>query len=394
MSHQPLRPGIRQPDCAQSPQTDEEYARRLQDEEDAAARAGADRGETRPAAPPTTADMSDEQLARMMQQAELESAMAEPLRQGPDEEAGETRYVVSDPVWGELHRDQAHPGPGRMAVINCLPCCVGGACSPPRKAAWKRVVRTIAFVTLVIDCILVIVSLFPNGFAPTDDNSMLGPYPDTLSAMGAKNVYKIQHGQLWRLLLPAFLHAGFVHLLFNGLVQFRLGVYLEFAWGWRRWSAIYVVSTLASSLLSCVSLPDQIGVGASGAIMGLLGAHFVDLILSWGRGDEAEQRQRTSQFMLMAVNIAIVLSFSFVPLVDWAAHLGGLLGGMVMGGALFSAHLPQGRRRTTLRRILPALLAVSLVVLLFVTLFALDPNPELGDLCAVVRRSDPSHVCW
>lgn len=217
----------------------------------------------------------------MIQQHELSSVMSRSLNEDQDEEAAETRYVVSDPVWGELHRGQAHPGPGRMLVMNCCPCCVDGACSAPRKAAWGRVVRTVAFGTLLLDCLLVIVSLFPNGFAPTDVNSMLGPYPDTLSAMGAKNVYKIQHGQLWRLLLPAFLHAGFVHLLFNGLVQFRLGVYLEIAWGWRRWCAIYLVSALASTLLSCVALPDQIGVGASGAIMGLLGAHFMDLILSW-----------------------------------------------------------------------------------------------------------------
>lgn len=96
----------------------------------------------------------------------------------------------------------------------------------------------------------------------------------------------------------------------------------------------------------------------------------------------------------MAVNIAIVLSFSFVPLVDWAAHLGGLIGGMAMGGALFSAHLPAGNKRVALRRVVPLLLLVAMLVLLLVTLLALDPDPELGDLCEVVRRSEPSHTCW
>lgn len=57
------------------------------------------------------------------------------------------------------------------------------------------------------------------------------------------------------------LHAGFIHLAVNVLIQLRVGVMLEFDWGFKRFSVIYFVSGLTSSLLSCLALPDTLGVG-------------------------------------------------------------------------------------------------------------------------------------
>jgi len=57
------------------------------------------------------------------------------------------------------------------------------------------------------------------------------------------------------------LHAGFIHLAVNVLIQLRVGVMLELDWGFKRFSVIYLVSGLTSSLLSCLALPDTLGVG-------------------------------------------------------------------------------------------------------------------------------------
>lgn len=80
--------------------------------------------------------------------------------------------------------------------------------------------------------------------------------------MGAKNaaliVYRYEY---WRLLTPMLLHAGFIHLAVNVLIQLRVGVMLELEWGLARYASVYATSGVTSSLLSCVALPDTLGVG-------------------------------------------------------------------------------------------------------------------------------------
>lgn len=78
-----------------------------------------------------------------------------------------------------------------------------------------------------------------------------------------------------------FLHAGVIHFVGNALMAIRIGVYLEESWGRWQWLLVYIATGVYATLCSCVMLPDYIGVGASGAIMGLVGAWFVDICLSW-----------------------------------------------------------------------------------------------------------------
>ena len=58
----------------------------------------------------------------------------------------------------------------------------------------------------------------------------------------------------------------------NGLVQFRIGLQKEFDWGWKTYLFIFLSSGIFGVLLSSLAMPNSIAVGASGAIMGILGA--------------------------------------------------------------------------------------------------------------------------
>jgi membrane associated rhomboid family serine protease len=59
------------------------------------------------------------------------------------------------------------------------------------------------------------------------ENPMLGPPGRVLDQLGAKDTPRIAYSyQLWRLITPIFLHAGFVHLLTNLIMQLRLAVFL------------------------------------------------------------------------------------------------------------------------------------------------------------------------
>lgn len=85
-----------------------------------------------------------------------------------------------------------------------------------------------------------------------------------LNTLGAKNAALIVYRhEWWRLLTPMLLHAGLIHLAVNVLIQLRVGVMLELEWGLKRYAAIYVTSGLTSSLLSCLALPDTLGVGCA-----------------------------------------------------------------------------------------------------------------------------------
>ena len=173
-------------------------------------------------------------------------------------------------------------------------------------------------------------------------NPMIGPYPDALNYWGAKNsVLIIEDGEWWRLVTPIFLHAGLIHLMGNVMVQLESGNRWEKEWGTPIWIIVYIGSAFGSSILSAIAMPDQISVGSSGAVMGLFGAKFAEIfLLCCERGEtrieKADARSRKEQACEVIGGIILVMAMSFIPYVDWAAHVGGLAAGFVIGLVCFS----------------------------------------------------------
>lgn len=73
----------------------------------------------------------------------------------------------------------------------------------------------------------------------------------------------------WTIVTYAFLHAGFVHLLFNMIGLFFFGPRLESRLGGNRFLALYFVSAVVAALASLLT-PYARVVGASGAVFGIL----------------------------------------------------------------------------------------------------------------------------
>lgn len=123
--------------------------------------------------------------------------------------------------------------------------------------------------------------------------------------------------QWYRLITGAFLHASIEHILFNMVTLAIVGPPVEAEIGRSRFLALYLLSALGGSVASyLLSAPDVAGVGASGAIFGVMGAYYV---LARRRGWETR-----SILVLIAVNL--LLGFSN-PGIDWRAHLGGMIVG-------------------------------------------------------------------
>lgn len=144
-----------------------------------------------------------------------------------------------------------------------------------------------------------------------------------------------QH-EYWRLFTALFLHGGFLHLGFNLFALYVLGPPLERAIGTIRFLACYLISGLASSA-GVVAL-NEIGVvhivqliGASGSIMGIIGA-WAGFLLRHRHAPFAKQRLADIG-LIVAIQIAFDVS---TPQVSTAAHMCGLIAGFFLGLLLAS----------------------------------------------------------
>jgi membrane associated rhomboid family serine protease len=143
----------------------------------------------------------------------------------------------------------------------------------------------------------------------------------------------LQYKQWWRLLTSGFLHADIIHIAFNLYAFYNLGLLTERFLGTRRFLATYGLSLVGCSVLvTLFSDLRTLTVGASGAIMGVLGAM---VIFFWKYRDQLlGGRGFLNQLIRMAlINIGIGL----LPGISWWGHLGGFLAGMASGLVL----LPQ-----------------------------------------------------
>lgn len=140
------------------------------------------------------------------------------------------------------------------------------------------------------------------------------------------------HGQPWRLLSATYLHASLTHIAGNMILLGIIGSYVEPRIGRLRVLAAYTACGLAASLLSAWGHPQVVGVGASGAVAGLLGV--VVMFYSSGRHPEISGSW-------VAQTVGINALYSFAPSVDWLAHLGGFGAGLACGGVLLAWPPPE-----------------------------------------------------
>jgi membrane associated rhomboid family serine protease len=134
----------------------------------------------------------------------------------------------------------------------------------------------------------------------------------------------VANGDWWRLFTAMFLHYGPLHLGFNMLALWWFGAAVEQVLGRGRYLLLYLVSGLAGSAGALFFSPEDVTVGASGAIFGILGAALV------------LERQRTYVLGGGAVGIIVLnLVFTFaIPGISIGGHLGGLAGGALSTLAL------------------------------------------------------------
>lgn len=146
-------------------------------------------------------------------------------------------------------------------------------------------------------------------------------------AAGALVRDRVLAGEWWRLASAMVLHGSAEHLLGNCIALYIVGMACEHALGSARMLALYAASGIAGSMASMLSGPGP-SVGASGAIFGLMGAVIVVLVRF---RNVYHVRDKRIALVLAGWAAYILLTGLADPMIDNAAHLGGLAAGALAG---------------------------------------------------------------
>jgi membrane associated rhomboid family serine protease len=168
-----------------------------------------------------------------------------------------------------------------------------------------------------------------------------GPPGDRLFDLGAMQPLAIADGQYWRLFSAMFLHAGLLHIGFNAYALWLFGSSVESTYGRTRFILIYFIAGFLASAASYAFGPvEALGVGASGAIFGIFGAFIA---YNYRRRHLALAAANLRWAMTMIL-LNVLLAFGFRG-IDWRAHLGGVIAGVLAGTIAEGAGANASQRR-------------------------------------------------
>jgi membrane associated rhomboid family serine protease len=196
--------------------------------------------------------------------------------------------------------------------------------SAPRVAVRRLPLPAVTLVVIAAN-VLVYLAMGVSGASWTD--------PNVLAAVkwGANFAPLTLSSDWWRLFTSTFVHFGIIHIALNMWCLWNLGTTLEPFMGRKVFGVMYVASGLAASLVSTAWNPWKVGAGASGAIFGVAGALVSYFALKKTPLDRALVNRNLKS---LGIFIFYNLLYGMRGGVDNAAHIGGLVAGLILGAAI------------------------------------------------------------
>ena len=152
---------------------------------------------------------------------------------------------------------------------------------------------------------------------------LLSLFNESIIQMFAVNRFFIADlGEYYRLFTGIFLHANFLHLIFNMYALYVIGMQLESFLGKGKYLAVYLLSGLGGSMLS-IFFNSGYSVGASGAIFGLMGA-----LLYFGYHYRVYLDSVVKSQIIPLIILNLLIGFTSTGIDNWA-HIGGLVAGIL-----------------------------------------------------------------
>ena len=184
-------------------------------------------------------------------------------------------------------------------------------------------------------------------------------------------------GQWWRLLTSMFIHFGIFHLALNMFALYQAGCLVERMYGSAHFLLLYLFAGVSGSVASLLWHPSINSAGASGAIFGVFGGLLVFMLDKRNRVPMSVMAT-TRNSALAFIGYNLLNGFSHAG-IDNAAHLGGLVGGALMGFML-ARPLDVAQRRAPLPRLVGASLLGVLLLGSATYVFFPSDGPALQEL--------------
>lgn len=200
------------------------------------------------------------------------------------------------------------------------------------KKKWSQQLGVINPILIIINCIAFVILHYTNFLGGTE--SMMGK--------GALSwIYVIEFEEYHRIFTSMFMHSGWRHLINNMLVLLFVGANLERAIGRVRYLIIYILSGVIAGITSIsynmIKFQNVHSIGASGAVLGVVGAMIAILIVNKGKLEDLSGRR-----LVLFAAFSLYGGISNAG-IDQAAHVGGFIGGLILAFIIYRK--PRGKRR-------------------------------------------------
>lgn len=149
-------------------------------------------------------------------------------------------------------------------------------------------------------------------------------------------------GEYYRFFTSMFMHGGIGHIFSNMIFLAALGEMLERVIGHVRFAALYLFSGVGGSLFSIANVvlsgKHYTAIGASGAVFGLIGAMLILVVIHNGQYEGISIKR-----MLFAIAYMVYDGMRSAQ-VDNAAHVGGLIFGVLIMAAMYAAEVHKQKK--------------------------------------------------
>ncbi|CAL4114189.1 unnamed protein product, partial [Meganyctiphanes norvegica] len=183
----------------------------------------------------------------------------------------------------------------------------------------------------IIAITLIQICVFTYYTVETGGMSLTGPIP-----IDSPLIYRPdKRHHIWRFIFYAYLHAGWVHLAFNLIVQLIVGIPLEMVHGSARIGCVYQAGVVAGSLGTSVFDATVYLMGASGGVYALLAAHLANVLINYHNMHFGILRL-LGVFIVASADVGFAIYDRYahetvgLP-VSYVAHLTGALAGLTLG---------------------------------------------------------------
>lgn len=166
-----------------------------------------------------------------------------------------------------------------------------------------------------------------------------------------------RNGDYWRILTGATVHGSVVHILMNGYALYSFGRISEILAGRAHIAIVFFLAGIGGGLLSLIFLPDGRSVGASGAILGIVGYLAV---YAFKRRQFISPEFRKN--LLVNIGFILIFGLALYQQIDNFAHIGGLATGAVYGLLQIPSDEYVDPRATTAKADLAGLLALGAIL--------------------------------